>query len=119
MAADTNNLLYIYLQRKLLEAANGIHAKRGALSENDRSSKIDELQENGKLNIEIPFATARQHINEHYNIPLKLTTPILYIMRDLELVEITGKFNHMKLKIINIKRGNLIQQTNKLYSICL
>lgn len=119
MSADTNNILYIYLQRKLLEAANGIHAKRGALSEQDRARQIDDLKANGKLHCELPFATARQHINEHYNIPLRLATPTLYVMRDLKLIEIEGKFNHMKVRIINIKKGNLLQESNKLYSICL
>lgn len=113
------NILYIYLQRKLLEATNGIFAKQGYLSEEERWQEIQSLKKDGRLITEISFAKARQHLNEHYNIPLRLATPILYELRNLELAKIEGKYNHMKIIIINVNKGRLIDQTNKIYQICL
>lgn len=118
MKGETNNLLYIYLQRKLLEAANGITAKRGFLSEDQKIEKIDELKDAGKLVTEMPFTEAKKVLNYWHNIANKVVVPCLYVMRDLELIEIEGKYNHMKVKIVNVHRGNLIKETNKMYSVC-
>lgn len=113
------NILYLYLQRKLLEAANELYAKKGFLYEEQRWEEIESRKKNGKLVSEMHFSVARQHLNEHYNIPLKLCTPILYELKNLELAEIEGKQQHMKIRLINIHKGRLIDKTNKIYQICL
>jgi len=119
MNKDINNLLYIYLQRKLLHSVNNIISKSCKMSEEEKDKFISDLISNNKLIVNIPFVEARKIINKYYNIPLNLTTPILYIMQDLELIKIDGKFQSMKIEIINISKGKLISQSNKLYSVCL
>lgn len=115
---ETNNLLYIYLQRKLLQATNQVTSSKGFITEESRNERIEELQKDGRLNLELDFTQAKQVLNKWHNIPNKIVIPIIYIMRDLELLEIKGKFNHMKIRIINIHKGRLISKTNQLYSIC-
>lgn len=113
---DLSNLLYIYLQKKLLYSINNISTKRS--DEEDIEKQIELLKSEGRLISEIPFSKARQIINEYHNIPSNLTTPILYIMRDLKLLKIEGKFQSMKVQIINIHKGKLLSKPNKIYSIC-
>jgi hypothetical protein len=123
LKADKNNILYVYLQKKLLEAANGISNKklsRKAYSHDlqiQRDNMIEDLKKNGKLQTELPFLQAFELLNRGYNLPSNMVTPILYIMRDMELLNIEGKYNHMKIKIINIHKGRMIQKTNTLYKI--
>lgn len=89
------------------------------MSEDEKDKFINRLITDKRLIVHIPFVEARKIINKYYNIPLKLTTPILYIMQDLQLIKIDGKFQSMKIEIINISKGKLISQSNKLYSVCL
>ena len=115
---EKTNILYLYLQRKLLEAANNIHAKNGYRDEKNRIDAINNLKEIGKLNVELKFGDAQKVLAKHHNISSRVITPILYEMRNLNLIKIEGYTNHLKVKIINIHKGKLIDQSNKLYRIC-
>lgn len=116
MNKQHNNLLYFFLQRKLLEAVNNINFK---MNEESKITLLDELKDSGKLKTELSFKEAKVILNKYHNIPYRVLVPCLYVMKNLELIEITGQFNHMKVKVINIHRGNFIKDSNKLYSICL
>lgn len=112
------NILYLYLQRRLLEAANNIDANNGRVTQDKRFQMIEDLKSQGKLNTEINFADVKKLLRKSNNLPFNITIVALYAMQDLELLKIEGKYNHMKVRLINIHKGRFIEHSNKIYKIC-
>lgn len=83
------NVVYLYFQKKISEHTDGFNY--------------------------IDLSDARKLLTNGFHTPKNLTSPIFKEMERLKLIKLEGKYNNLKIKIINENKNKILDNPSRLY----
>lgn len=63
----------------------------------------------------ITYAEAKNFLVDAYHTPKSLVTPVLKEMERIKLIKTEGKYNNLKIKVINKHRNHILDNNSRLY----